>query len=132
LTSEQHVQTAQAVDREMSIERALQFTPPGFKQIVLTIAKIIAGIWELLNFRSPFVQKTINTNVTEQFITLVILRRSVHEIQKQRAFYQQLTSESSNQRFAELIDIMGKIIHALNNIIGSMGNALKADIRVVT
>ncbi len=129
LLSEQHALTTQAVDQEMVIQSALQFVPPKLQAVAIKIAKVIISIFLLLQFKSPFFQKTINKNTTNELMILFILKRGITEISKQKATYEDAQTQRPDQQLAELVGVMGEIIYALNNVVQSMKNSLQADLR---
>lgn len=129
LRTEENGLAAQAVNREIDIQRTLQFVSPQIQAIIKKTAKVIAGIFMLLNLESPFVQKTVNNSIRDEMTTLAILKRCIMEISKQRKIYESLQTKKADQKLDELVRVMGELIHTLNGVARSMKNSLLANSR---
>ena len=64
-----------------------------------------------------------------QIVDMLVLRRAIAEIAKQKETYEGLSKEQSTTELDQLIKVMGQAVHILNALAQSFQNEIGANIR---
>lgn len=132
LRTNEYALTERTVDRETDIQDGLQSMPPWFKHTIIFIAKIVASIWALLQFKSPFVKRAMEKDNSNKLMALAVLIRSISEINKRKQHYENLLREDgSNQQLVELIGVMREVVVTLGNVRQTRQNSLLSEGRAL-
>lgn len=105
------------------------FVEPETRRLFVRIMMIFVGIWNAMNFRSPFVKKHLLQSLTDRSMMTVILTRLCAEMKSQMCAHEKAAKGVSHEPLNELVTVMKEIVYVLGEIITRDQHVLQAEMR---
>ncbi len=128
LRDKQFLATDNRIKTEIQIKNITE-NYGGFGRILLQIIRASYNLYRTLNSEKPLSLDEFDLLIKGQIVDMLVLRRAIAEIAKQKETYEGLSKEQSTTELDQLIKVMGQAVHILNALAQSFQNEIGANIR---
>lgn len=120
-----------AAEQDHALREFRLFVEPDVRRLIARVLMIVVSIWNLINFRSPFIKKHLLQGFTDMTMMGVIMLRLHAEIEKQKNTYEMEAKQTSNPPLSELVMVMKEITCTLGEIVTRDFNTAKFGMQII-